>query len=644
MTAPARPVTELPRTIPVGLARRTMRTVQRVRSNLFFGALLVLFLGIVGRLVHVQIVHGAEWRGFVADQQRPDRVRALRGPIVDRNGRALAISRPVRHVIVDAGGRWNPKTKAFDVAIDDVPRFARTLSDLLEGDPTPARIRQDVQARRGRGDFSPSGTALVTIGRDIDDPRVISRLDATRLPGLLIEVADRRDYPNGSWGGFLVGIASAENAWSPVKGRDGLERGLDAFLTGQAVTRKWAVDGRGRRYASKLSGDQGPDAEGRTAWLTLDLVIQGYAEQALDRLMDEWHPKGAVAIVMDPATGDVLAIATRPTYDPSRLKAPSLATQWATEVGSTFKPFTFARALDLGLVGLEERFELPRERSFRIGRSEETIHDSHDGGEAHPGGTFRDVVAQSNNPDSAEAGRRLGHEGMLRLLEDLGVTKPFPLPGFAAREASGYLPRKDRRGAFDHLRFAFGHSVTMTPLRLASLFTAFARDDFAPVAPRLILAVGGEAVPEAEVGPTILRDPAKRRAMRDALRMAVTEGTGRKAVLSPKYDIAGKTGTAKMPPAAGADRYYSCSFVGYAPADDPRLVCLVMAQEPGLKADRSKPYGGAVAGPAVRTILERTLEEYMGVPTKDGSVAPTVPLGPAAPSDLRDPAADEEAR
>ncbi len=157
MTAPARPVTELPRTIPVGLARRTMRTVQRVRSNLFFGALLVLFVAIIARLVQVQIVHGAEWRGFVADQQRPDRVRALRGPIVDCNGRALAISRPVRHVIVDAGGRWNPKTKAFEYAIDDLPRFALTLSDLLEGDPLPSRIRQDLQARRARGDFSGSG-------------------------------------------------------------------------------------------------------------------------------------------------------------------------------------------------------------------------------------------------------------------------------------------------------------------------------------------------------------------------------------------------------------------------------------------------------------------------------------------------------
>ncbi len=638
MTAPARPVTELPRSIPVGLARRTMRTVQRVRSNLFFGALLVLFLGILGRLVQVQIVNGAEWRGFVADQQRPDRVRALRGPIVDRNGRALAISRPVRHVIVDAGGRFNPKTKAFELAIEDLPRFALTLSDVLEGEPAPIEIRQELQARRARGDFAPSGTALVTIKRDIDDPRIISRLDATRLPGLLIEVADRRDYPNGSWGGFMVGVASAENAWSPVKGRDGLEQGLDAFLTGQAVTRRWAVDGRGRRYATKLSTDQGPDAEGRTAWLTLDLVIQGYAEQALDRLMEEWRPRGAVAIVLDPATGDVLALATRPTYDAAR-SSMSLATQWTTEVGSTFKPFTFARALELGLVGLEEPFELPRERAFRIGRSEETIHDAHDGGESHPGGTFRDVLAQSNNPDSAEAGRRIGNDGMLRLLEDLEVTRPFPIPGFSAREACGYLPRKDRRGAFDHLRFAFGHSFTMTPLRLASLYTAFARDDFAPIAPRMILAIGGEALPEGQVGPTLLRDPAKRRALRDALKLAVTEGTGRGAVLSPKYDIAGKTGTAKKPPALGADRYYSCSFVGYAPADAPRLVCLVMAQEPGLKGDerRSKPYGGAVAGPAVRSILERTLEEYMGVPTKDGSVAPTVPLAPV-------PTLDEGAR
>jgi cell division protein FtsI/penicillin-binding protein 2 len=390
------------------------------------------------------------------------------------------------------------------------------------------------------------------------------------------------------------------------------------------------VDGRGRRFVTPKAIDPREDADGRTVWLSIDLVIQGRCEQALDRLMAEWGPMGAVAIVLDPANGDVLAMAQRPGFDPSatnQVAGRNLATQWTTEVGSTFKPVTASRALALGLVGLEETFSLPRERTFTAGRAFDTIRDSHDGGERVEGGTLVEVLAQSNNPDSAELAWRIGQDGMRRLITDLAIEKPFPLIGYG-REAQGWV-RWKRFGAFDHLRLGFGHSMAMTPLRLASIFCAFARDDFAPVTPRLVLAVGGEAVPDLATGPALVTDPAHRDLLRRALRAVVTDGTGKKAVLSEKYEIAGKTGTAKKPDAFGRDAYFSASFLGYAPADRPRLVCLVMAQEPRSKADGSKPYGGAVAGPAVRYVLERTLEEYLGVPTKTATAA--VPAAEQAP-------------
>ncbi len=355
MSAPVRPVTELPRSVPVGTARRTMRMVQRIRLHVIFGVLLLAFGALVGRLVHVQLIHGATWRAQVADQGRWVQVRPLRGAILDRQGRPMAYSRPVRHVLVNAGGGANARSKMFEYAIAsaDLGRFSSTLSDLLEGVPSALEIRTLIQGRRQRGNFSKSGNADVTVRRGIDDPRIISRLDETKMDGLLVRFADRRDYPNGSWGGLVLGIARSSDAYSADEGVDGVEKELEPILSGTSTRHRRSTDGRGRYLAPKNVDPTG-DGDGRTVWLTLDLVIQGYCEQALDAMCDEWNLTHAVAIVMDPANGDVLAMAARPTFDPS-LGAANMgrnhATQSHMEVGSTFKPFTAARALEKGVVG-----------------------------------------------------------------------------------------------------------------------------------------------------------------------------------------------------------------------------------------------------------------------------------------------------
>jgi len=643
MSAPARPVTELPRTVPIGTARRTMQAVQRIRLHVIFGLVLLAFVGLIGRLVHVQLVHGDTWREQVESQSGWVKVRPVRGAILDRQGRPLAYSRPVRHVLVDAGGRFNEKAKAFEYAISDVGRFASTLSDVLDGSPSSSEIRQTIQGRRLRGDFDRNGSALVTLRKGIDDPRLITRLDETKLDGLVVRFGDRRDYPNGSWGGVVLGLARSSDAFSPVVGVEGVEAELDSILTGTTVERRVARDGRGRFIAPK-SVDPTGDGDGRTVWLALDLVIQGYCEQALDTMCRDWAREQAVAIVLDPANGDILAMASRPSFDPASGARPehgvpsNVATQALVEVGSTFKPFTAARALELGLAGIDEAFELPHDREFTIGGKTEVIHDSHDGGAPHGTGTLVDVISESNNPDVAELARRIGAPGMKKLIGDLGLLDRFPLAGYWHREKAGYL-NKAREGAFDHLRWGFGHSVTQSPLRLAANFCAFARDDFRPVTPRLVLAAGGDAVPDAAPREPLLTDARKKDVIRRGLRACVTQGTASKSVLSPKYDIAGKTGTAKKPAVFG-DTYYTCSFVGYAPADAPRLVCLVMALEPRPQGT-AKPYGGAVAGPAVRSILERSLEEYLAVPTKNA-----VPEGgtPSAHGDAAQGAVPEATR
>lgn len=450
---------------------------------------------------------------MVDNQQSVVKVTPLRGAILDRVGRVLALSRPVRNVFVEAGGVIDRKTDSVLLAIEDVPRFAVTLSELLEGVPSAKELRELIQKRR-LDPFSRSGSAMVPVRRAIDDPRLIERLDEAkvRLAGLVVRHADRRDYPNGSWGGHLLGVARAPDADRAPEGIEGIEKGLEAFLCGQTVRRLVPRDGRGRAFVTPRTVDGREDADGRTAWLSIDLVVQGFCEQALDRLMDEWAPRGAVAIVMDPSTGDVLAVAQRPGFDPtdsSGAAGTDLAAQWLVEVGSTFKPITGARAaLDAGLVGPQEVFELPRSREFRVGRAVTTVKDAHEG-ESLESGTVVEVIAHSNNPDAAVWAHRLGAAGMQALLADLGVEKPFPLLGLPkSREGVGYIPWKPF-GEADHLRWGFGHGSPMTPLRLAATFCAFARDDFR-VTPRFVLAVGGETVPELALARASRRTPSTR--------------------------------------------------------------------------------------------------------------------------------------
>jgi cell division protein FtsI/penicillin-binding protein 2 len=348
---------------------------------------------------------------------------------------------------------------------------------------------------------------------------------------------------------------------------------------------------------------------------------------------------------MDPSNGDVLAMAQRPSFDASvRGKQAPLnhATQGAVEVGSTFKPLTASLALATGVTTAEEVFELPTQRTFKVGRTTRTIRDAHEG-EAGGEGTIGTAIAKSNNPVFAELARRIGPERFAAFLGAVGIEKRLPLVGLPRRaEWVGFTPDPRKLGEADHLDWGFGHSFAMTPMRLAATYCAFARDDGRPVTPRLFLAVGGEAVPDLALRAPIVSSARDLATVRRGLEAVVTEGTGATSVLSSRIDIAGKTGTAKKPAIFGPNAYYSCSFAGYAPTDRPRLVCLVMAIEPVPRADGARPYGGAVAGPWVREILEKSLCDYMGLPSKRPA-APVAQAQPVAalPSDAPRDAAEE---
>ncbi len=618
MSAPARPVTELPRSVPVGVARRTLRAIRRFRTSFIFGALLVLFVGLVARLVSLQIVHGDDYRQAVARRQTGTATdRPIRGTIYDRHGRPLAVSRLARLVAVDAGR----KSKDGPFVVEDPVRFSATVSEILGGTPTPAQIRDRIRRERDSG--SPS--RFLVLRKNIDDPRVISRLDETRVEGMVVKPSERRDYPNGDWAEHVLGKTAIRNPDRPlVGGEDGIENALDRELSGQAVAREFRRDGRGERFSPGLPAP-GAGATGHDVWLTLDLVVQGYCEEALDRLCEEWGPRGAVAVVLDPATGDVLAMAVRPRCAQNGLATANLAIQGTYEPGSIFKPFTVAAALEAGLVGADERLPLPRERTFTIAGASRTVHDVHQIGDESDGlGTLFQLISHSSNTGAADLAARLKAAGTKALLASLDLANPT---GVGLPKEQG---AKGLGGYWDvchHLGIGFGQGFNVTPLRLAASFAAFARQDLAPVQPRIVLGVGDTGLPPRPPLQSLVTSPAHRDLLRRSLAAVVTEGTGSRTVSSEKYAIAGKTGTAKHPT---QERYMSSGFVGYAPADDPRIVVLVLAAEPAVKRSGGtdgavgdvKPYGAVVAGPAVRTIVERTLEEYLGLPPAGAPTAP----------------------
>ena len=644
LLVPARPVTEPPRNVPVGLARKTAAAVRRLRANFVFGAILVLFGALVGKCLKLQVVDGAVFRDVVRGQTTRLPGTQLRGAITDVHGRTLAVSRPVRNARVQAGYVVDARDPSIGHwVISDVLRFSGAVSDLFDGRPTAAELRTRILTAREAPDLHtrrPQGVADLPVRTNVDDPQLVSRLDEASVKGLVVEWGDRRDYPNGGWGGHLVGRARAEGPGRPLVGVEGVEAALDASLSGagQETVRRVQVDGRGRPFVPRAIGEA--DGRGLPVRLAMDVVVQGFCEQALDALQAEWKPQACVAIVLDPATGDVLASAVRPGYDPG-VEGALQSANWAVyrrgvEVGSTFKPFTVCRALTLGVVGRDERLDMPHERTFVVGKVSRTIHDAHDAGDlAETGGTVRDLIAQSSNTGTAELSNRMGGPAMRRLFDDLDLEKPTGALGFpAGREGRGAYPKEgDARpwGATDHLVAGFGHLATVTPLRLACSFAAFAREDFRPVRPRLVRSVGGDEVPAGDPYETLCPDARDRAAVREGLRRVVTEGTAAKVFAGCPYAVAGKTGTAKKPDVFGPDRYYSASFAGFAPADSPRIVVLVMAIEPRLRpSDGAKPYGAAVAGPAVRRIVERTLGEYMALP-------PSTPAPASGPGSLEAP-------
>jgi len=504
---------------------------------------------------------------------------AQRGEIHDRNGRELAVSAMV------------PSVYAIPRKIDDPMPLAQRLAGILDMDVAV------LQRRLARNNH------FMWLKRHIT-PTEATAVMAIGHPGLQLRQEPRRFYPNRTLGGALLGFAGIDG-----RGLEGVERDFDRYLRGK----EYEFDGL-RAPGKRLSMSQGSlppeNLSGYTLELTIDSRIQQVAEQALRAQIEEMDAKGGVALVMEPTTGDILAIAQTPAFDPNLFRH-ATPSAWRNrpvtdvlEPGSVIKPLLVAAAVDAGVVGQNTVFNGHKGR-LKVGRK--WITDVH----REDRMTTLEVIQKSSNVGAVQIGQRLGKESYYRYLRAFGFGEPTGV-GLAGEQRGVLRPFK-RWGQIHLATHSYGYGLSATALQLVRAMGVIANGGNLM---RLRLVKGvldakGERI--ETFPPRVIRRVVSPKAAAIATKglIMVTQdgGTGRRARV-PGYVVAGKTGTAhKVDPMIGG---YSkskvwASFGGFVPADNPKLVVYVAVNEP-----QEAHYGGVVAAPVFARI-GREILPYLGV-------------------------------
>lgn len=547
---------------------------------------LVLLLGglvaVTVKAFLLQHVHVEQWQRRA--EIRYERVRELpapRGRLLDRNGTVLAVSIPEMRLGVVA--------KRLPL---DHPKFGQ-LAQLLKRPPEELRGR----VRAAKAYF------YIASGLDLE---TADRIKALNIPGLELEQEYRRHYPFGEPFANLVGFTDSED-----RGQEGIERALNDHLRGRVGQERVLVDRRNQVFGQRQFDAAKP---GEDVQLSFDAGIQSIAYQAVRSAMEVHKAKGVAAIVLDPRTGEVLAMVNAPSFDPNQrqrldpAKVRNRALADSFEPGSTLKPFAIATALEAGVVKASTRLETAPGYMNISGR---TIRDSH----AHGLLTVAEILQKSSNIGTAQIALRLPAQTLFEHYRAVGFGRPSPLPVQGA--VAGRLRPWQSWVPIDQATISYGHGVAVSLVQLARAYSVFARDgDLVPLSLEPVgSSVAGEQVFTAQ---TAL-------AMRQMLEMAAgPEGTAPKAQIDG-FKVAGKTGTAHKPERGGySNTKFIASFVGFVPADRPRLVIAVMVDEPSA----GRHFGGDVAAPIFAQIASESLRRLQMSPDPGVRILPaTVALG-----------------
>lgn len=550
------------RTDGAGRRGRALSRTHTIRCGALSCA--AVFVGLVAgaRTFQLQVIQGEQWSIRAHVQTTETRtLPAARGGIYDRHGQPLAISRE-NHAAFYAPAEVTDRDAALE-AIERILNPGRRKLDRLRG----------------------AESGWIALGHV--DGRTRVQLEQVVGSGLHFEPIPARNYPEGRLALDLVGNLDGKG-----HGQSGLELVLDSLLTGTPGEITSRRDASGATYPLRHAGGVAP-LPGRDVYLTIDAELQEIAEESLSRALAETGATGGDVILADPATGEILALASYAAEAQQRI--PAFTDPY--EPGSTTKPFLLATLLQEKIVSLDERIDVEGgtyETPYR------TITDVHE----YDTLTVEEVIRYSSNIGAAKLADRIGSRGLqYAYLRDFGFGTPTGIE--SASESAGVLRRPADWTPLSAQSLAYGYEMTATSIQLVAAYGALANDGvlLQPTLIRSVREASGDIVRQHE--PRKLRrlvDADVAREITRVLAGVVRSGTGDEAALRT-IDIAGKTGTSRISEDGGyASGRYVASFVGYVPADDPQLVVLAKLTDP-----RTSIYGGGAAAPVSRTVVQAIL-------------------------------------
>lgn len=568
------------------------RTQQRQRMFFVYAMVVLLMLGLAGRLVYLMVIR-ADYYGSKAQEvhQRQRAIKAARGIIYDRSGVEIASNKPVSTISV------------IHNQIEDPEEVIRVLAELLE--LPEEKVRKRVE----------KVSSIEKIKTNVDK-EVSDKIRDMGLAGVMVDEDYKRYYPYSELASKVIGFTGADN-----QGIIGMEVAYDKYLQGTDGSILTMTTARGLEIDGKPEGRIEPVA-GASLYTSLDVNIQTFAQQAAQKVMEAKKAKSVRILMMNPQNGEIYAMVNVPEFDlndpytlnnvknADKLSDKKKQDKWnkmwrnacvsdTYEPGSTFKVVTATSALEQGVVKLEDSFHCP---GFKVVEDRRIRCHKTTG---HGAETFVQGVQNSCNPVFMEVGARLGVDGMFTYLQRLGILSKtnIDVPG----EASTIMHQKENVGAVELATMSFGQSFQLTPVRLLSTIS-------------MVINGGKQITPhfgvklESSDGTAVKRltfdtkegivSAQTSDTMRMILESVVSEGSGKKAYVEG-YQVGAKTGTSEKLPRSS--NKYIASCMGFAPADNPVVAALVLIDEPeGIY------YGGTIAAPVISELLDDALP-YLGV-------------------------------
>ena len=550
--------------------------------------LLCIAVVLVGRLFFLQIIDKSDLQAKNLSQVQVDRkLQSPRGTIYDRNGRPLAMSVVTKSLYADPK---MIKQSPSEIAELIAPYVTMSKEDIVKS------LQED--------------TAFVWIDRMMEPEKskaVAKLIEDKNLEGLNFVEESKRYYPNGNLAAQVLGFVGTDD-----KGLDGLEMVLDDELKGGIQKELVATDRKGNAIFGSVLSKYLPD-KGKSVTLTIDASIQFIAERALDKAMEDTGAKHASVIVMDPKTGEILAMANRPTYDPNHYSQGSeedfknIAVTNLYEPGSTFKPIIASAALASGKWKLDQVYN---DKGSFVANGHVMQNWN---GEGYGPVRLIDILKFSINTGMAEIGTTTGADILSKYVRDYGFGSEtgIELPG----EGAGILYNPEDMSKLDVATMSIGQGIAVTPLQMVRAFGALSNGG-AMMKPHIIKSYSnsqGDVTSTTEtsvVGQPVPAETAK--TIVDILEKEVSEGGGTKAMVEG-YHFGGKTGTAqKLDTKHGGylDGQYIASFIGFGPVEDPKFVVLVVIDDP----QKGSYYGSQIVAPVFKDIVSQLVRYYQMSP------------------------------